>query len=442
MMTTVWTDDWRERVWATIEQPWDLVIIGGGITGAGILHDATHAGLRTLLVEQHDFGSGASCRSSKLVHGGFRYLGQGRLAMVRDAVRERRRLLAEGAGLVRPVGFMLASYRGDRPAPWVNQVLLALYDLLAGQWNHQRHDPATFAMMAPHVAQNNLVAGLRSIEATVDDARLVLRVVREGVAAGGKALNYVRATALLRDQDQVIGVRLHDLVGDRMVDVRATAVINATGAWGDRLRAVGETQVHLRPLRGSHLVFPGWRLPVAQVIAFRHPLDGRYVSVVPWEGVSVLGTTDLDYREPLDDEPAITPDEVAYLMAAAEAVFPSLALTLDDVVATYSGVRPVVDSGERDPSRESREHLILEERGLITAMGGKLTTFRLVAHDTLKVVQESCGNVPEPDRSRPTFRRAPDRLDAALPRPTVRRLLGRYGRDAAALVAAAQPGEL
>ena len=184
-------------------------------------------------------------------------------------------------------------------------------------------------------------------------------------------------------------------------------------------------QVHLRPLRGSHLVFPGWRLPVAQVIAFRHPLDGRYVSVVPWEGVAVLGTTDLDHREPLDDEPAITPDEVAYLMAAAEAVFPSLGLALNDVVVTYSGVRPVVDSGESDPSRESREHLILEERGLITAMGGKLTTFRLVAHDVLKVVQASFGNVPEPDRSRPTFRPAPDRLDAPLPQATARRLLGR-----------------
>ena len=219
MMATVWTDDWREQVWATIEQPWDLVIIGGGITGAGILHDATHAGLRTLLVEQHDFGSGASCRSSKLVHGGFRYLGQGHLAMVRDAVRERRRLLAEGAGLVSPLGFMLASYQGDRPPPWVNQVLLALYDLLAGQWNHQRYDPVAFALLAPYVAQSNLVAGLRSIEATVDDARLVLRVVREGVAAGGKALNYVRATTLLHDQDRVAGVRLHDLVADRMADV-------------------------------------------------------------------------------------------------------------------------------------------------------------------------------------------------------------------------------
>ena len=178
----MWAGDWREPIWATMDRPWDVLIIGGGIVGAGILREATRAGLRALLVEQHDFGSGSSSRSSTLVHGDYRYLTQGRLRLVRESVRQRQRLLAEGTGLVTPLGFMLASYAGDRPPPWLHQVALAVYDLLAGQWNHQRYDPQTFAFLAPRVAEAGLIAGLRCVEATTDDARLVLRVLREAVA--------------------------------------------------------------------------------------------------------------------------------------------------------------------------------------------------------------------------------------------------------------------
>jgi glycerol-3-phosphate dehydrogenase len=190
------------------------------------------------------------------------------------------------------------------------------------------------------------------------------------------------------------------------------------------------------------LVFPAWRFPVAQVIAFRHPLDRRYVSVVPWDEVTLVGTTDRDHRPALDAEPAISPDEVAYLMAGVEAVFPSLGLTLDDIVATFSGIRPVIDTGKADPSKEARDYLVLAEQGLLTVMGGKLTTFDLVARDALAVAQSRLPAPVAPQHDAPLFAPSDDDLPATLSERTRRRLRGRYGAASTALVASAKDGEL
>jgi glycerol-3-phosphate dehydrogenase len=433
---------WRDAIWATVDQPRDVLVIGGGITGAGILRAATNAGWRALLVEQRDFASGTSSRSSKLVHGGFRYLNQGHVGVVRDSVRQRRRLMAELPGLIEPVGFTLAHYHGDRPSPWLYEVGLALYDLLAGQWNHQRYDPASYAYLAPHVQRDRLVTGLRCEEATTDDARLVFRLIADAVGAGGAALNYAAATKLLREGDEVVGARICDTEGQREADVRARVVINATGVWVDQMREQVGAQPQLRPLRGSHLVFPAWRFPVAQVIAFRHPLDRRYVSVSPWEDVTLVGTTDLDHHAALDTEPTISPDEVAYLMAGVTAVFPSLGLTLDDIVATFSGVRPVVSTGKADPSKEARDHLVLVEHGLVTAMGGKLTTFDLLAQEVLAAIRPKLPPAITLADTASVAANNHDSLPRSLSERTRRRLSGRYGPAAAALVASAQPSEL
>jgi glycerol-3-phosphate dehydrogenase len=433
---------WRDAIWARMGQPWDVLVIGGGITGAGILRAATNAGWRALLVEQRDFASGTSSRSSKLVHGGFRYLNQGQVAVVRDSVRQRRRLVAEMPGLIEPVGFTLAHYRGDRPSPWLYELGLALYDLMAGQWNHQRYDPASYAYLAPYVQRDGLVAGLRCEEATTDDARLVFRLIADAVGAGSAALNYAAATKLLREGNEVVGARICDTVGQREADVRARVVINATGVWVDQMREQVGAQPQLRPLRGSHLVFPAWRFPVAQVIAFRHPLDRRYVSVVPWEDVTLVGTTDLDHHETLGAEPAISPQEVAYLMAGVTAVFPSLALTLDDIVATFSGIRPVVSTGKADPSKEARDHLVLAEHGLVTAMGGKLTTFDLLAQEVLAAIRPKLPPATTLVDTASVATNNHDSLHRSLSERTRRRLSGRYGPAAPALVASAQPSEL
>lgn len=430
----------RETAWASLEQPWDLLVIGGGITGAAILAEAARAGLRVLLVEARDFASGSSSRSTKLVHGGFRYLTQGQLRTVRDSARQRRQLLRDWPGLIEPLGFTLAHFQGDRPGAWVYQAGLALYDLMAGQWDHQRYDPQSYGALVPHVRRAGLLAGLRCVEATTDDARLVLRLIAEAERAGATALNYVAATSLLREGGVVVGARLHDVVGRRHAEVRARAVINATGPWVDRLREELGAERQMRPLRGSHLVFPAWRLPVAQVVAFRHPYDRRYISVVPWEDVTLVGTTDLDHRQPLDEEPAISPEEVAYLMAAVTTIFPALDLGLDDVVATYSGVRPVVGTGKADPSKEARDHLVLAEQGLVTVTGGKLTTFRLLAHDALAAA--GLRQTPSAPRLTAHADSGADALTRELSAGARRRLFGRYGADAARLVAAASSGEL
>jgi glycerol-3-phosphate dehydrogenase len=266
----MWNTTWRKALWAKITGPWDILIIGGGITGAGILREATRLGLRALLVEQRDFAWGTSSRSSKLVHGGLRYLKEGRLGLTRASVQERQQLLHEGPGLIDPLGFLMTVYEGDFPGRWTFEVGLTVYDLLALRWEHAYYSPQDFQLLAPHIARQNLQGGFRYGDAQTDDARLVLRVLREAVAAGGAALNYVQAVELLRQDGQVSGVRLHDLAGERTADVQAGVVINATGAWADQLRAQVQAAPRIRPLRGSHLIF---RLAAAgcQAITFASP---------------------------------------------------------------------------------------------------------------------------------------------------------------------------
>ena len=441
----MWNQNWREWVWEQLDTDWDILVIGGGITGAGILREAARLGLRVLLVEQKDFAWGTSSRSSKLVHGGLRYLAQGKLRLTLASVREREHLLEDGPGLIDPLGFLMATHRGDHPGKWTYQAGLSLYDLMALQWTHRRFSADEFQMLAPHITTEGLQGGFRYGDAQTDDARLTLRVIREAVADGGVALNYAAARDVLRDDDgQVIGARLHDEVTGREVEVRARVVINATGAWADRLRVQLGAEARIRPLRGSHLIFPAWRLPVAQAISFLHPVDRRPVFIFPWEGAVLVGTTDIDHDAALAAEPAISPREVAYLMAAVEHQFPGQNIGLDDVIASYAGVRPVIGSGKADPSKELREHVVLQENGLLTVTGGKLTTFRVIAVDALRAVRDRLPEHPRIDRDVPVL----DAVDVALAgggglSPVQRRrLLGRYGADAPALVAAAQSGEL
>ncbi len=444
----MWERGWRDEIWSRLDQSWDVVVVGGGITGAGILREATRLGLRTLLVEKHDFSWGTSSRSSKLVHGGLRYLKQRKLRLTRASVHERQRLLHEGPGLIDPLGFLLATYEGDRPGRWTYSAGLSVYDLLALQWSHRHYSPEDFQMLAPHISQAGLTGGFRYGDAQTDDARLVLRLIREAVAEGGVALNYVAAVEVLRNGAQQpatqVGLRLRDEVVERTADVYSKVVINATGAWADRLREQVGAPARIRPLRGSHLIFPAWRLPVAQALSFLHPVDRRPVFIFPWEGITLVGTTDVDHEQSLDEEPSISSPEVAYLMAAVEAQFPSLQLTLEDVISTFAGVRPVIGTGQADPSKESRDHVVWQEGGLLTVTGGKLTTFRLIALDALRAVRDRLPDLPPMDEEVPALNRVDVDLPAAkhLDEATRRRLLGRYAVDAQMLVASAQPGEL
>ena len=441
----MWTSNWREETWAHLDQAWDIIVVGGGITGAGILREATRLGLRVLLLEQRDFAWGTSSRSSKLVHGGLRYLKEGKIGLTRASVHERERLLDEGPGLIDPLGFLLATYRGDHPGRWMYQAGLTVYDLLALQWSHRRYSAADFQKLAPNILQEGLKGGFRYGDAQTDDARLVLRVIREAVAAGGSALNYATVESLLRNDRQVCGVQVRDEVTGATATVTARVVINATGAWADVLRGQVGGVPRIRPLRGSHLIFSAQRFPLGQAVSFLHPFDRRPVFIFPWEGVTLVGTTDVDHDEALTHplvEPAISAHEVTYLMAAAAAQFPSLRLTLADVIATYAGVRPVIGTGQADPSKEARDHVVWEESGLLTVTGGKLTTFRLIALDALRAVRHRLPALPVLDEQQPVLNPVDMDLPAALSETLRRRLLGRYGADAVAVVKAAQPGEL
>jgi len=429
----------REETRARLAGPWDLAIVGGGVTGAGLLREAARAGVSAILLEREDFAWGTSSRSSKLVHGGFRYLRQGQVGLVRDAVKERERLLAEAPGLVQPLGFLFPAYRGVRPGRATLGLGLAVYDLLGGAWRHRRLRADELARRAPYLRESGLTGGYRYEDASTDDARLVLRLIAEAVAAGASALNHARVTGLVREGKRVAGVVVED--GGREVEVRARAVVNATGASGDVLRAAVGARPRIRRLRGSHLVFPRERFPAEDAIALSHPEDGRTLFVIPWQGVTLFGTTDLD-EAGADDGPAMSRAEAGYLEAALAHWLPGLGLRASDAIASTCGVRPVIGTGKANPSAESREHAILDEDGLVTVMGGKLTTFRLVAREALArlaPVLPKLGALPD-GRVLDAVAMPPE--VAALGARRATRLVGRYGAAAGAVVAGAADGEL
>ena len=444
-----WTKGWRDKVWSELDQPWDLLIIGGGITGAGILRQAAHAKLRVLLVEADDFASGTSSRSSKLVHGGLRYLKNAQFRITLESVREREYLVKQGRGLVNRLGFLYACLEGDPMPGWVFGAGLIIYDLMAKQWSHRSYDAYDMRGLCPPLTTSALRGGYRYFDANTDDARLVLRLLRESVADGAQALNYARVDSLLRTQNgQVCGAVLRDTSGEseRQIEVQAKVVINATGAWADQLRGNLERKPRLRPLRGSHLVLPFHRLPIARAVSFMHPRDGRPVMAIPWEGALIFGTTDVDHESNLLTDPSISSSEAEYLLEALRSVFPEQDLTFSDVISTYSGLRPVVNTGKADPSKESREHAIWDENGLLTVSGGKLTTFRIMARDALKAVRRRLGHIPfDPDT--PVLDSFPLEAESLFADSTITpaqqlRLLARYGIQSAPSFLAASPSDL
>ena len=441
----------REQTWLRLTQgytqrspKWDVLIIGGGITGAGILREAARRGLSSALIEQRDFAWGTSSRSSKMVHGGLRYLLTGHLKLTRQSVRERKRLLREASGLVEPMGFLYPFYRGHWPGRWSFTALITLYDLLARRSNHCYYAARDLLMLVPRIAAQGLTGGIKYEDAFTDDSRLVLRTIREAQQDGALALNYVVADRLIINGDRVSGVVIRDVLTGQSAEVLARAVVNATGAWADRLRAQVDGENHIRPLRGSHLVFPFWRFPLAQAVTMLHPADRRPVIIMPWEGATLLGTTDLDHKEDLDVEASITSQEVEYLVQAVDYQFPSLGIRHEDILATYSGVRPVIGTGALNPSSEKRDHSIWVEHGLISVSGGKLTTFRLIALDVLGRVARFNPSITMKDSgdrllSTPEYQwPCLERVDPALRT----RLAGRYGREAENVVRCAGDDEL
>jgi glycerol-3-phosphate dehydrogenase len=437
----------RAHVWQTLqqgEQDWDLVVVGGGIIGAGILREAARRGLKTLLVEQRDFAWGTSSRSSKMVHGGLRYISHGDIKLTKDSLRERERLLREAPGLIERMGYHFTLRKGQFPGRIPFSILLWLYDHLAGIKDHRFFNKASFARHYKGLNMDGVTGAMYYTDTVTDDARLVLRVLQEAIHAGGVAVNYSKAQSLIKRDGQVAGVVLQDVESGALVEVRCKAVINATGAWADRLRNEVNPEKRIRPLRGSHLVLPRHKLPVTDSLSLFHPVDKRPVFVFPWEGATVVGTTDLDHRDEVDQEASINKDELDYLLQIVQTMFPDHNITTDDIISTWSGVRPVIGSDSAtDPSKERRDHAVWVDDGLVTVSGGKLTTFRLIALDALNAAAPALGALSVKEPSDAIFRTpavGASQIDVA-DKPWLLRMIGRYGDNAKVLLEEASDAE-
>ncbi len=437
------------RTWpqlADLPQAWDLIVVGGGITGAGVLLAAVRAGLRALLLESRDFAWGTSSRSSKLVHGGLRYLRQGRLGLTRAAVAERENLMAQAPGLVEPLEFLVPLYRERPPGRLAMRIGLNLYDLIAGRRTHRFMDRATLGRTLPWLRDGGLTGACGFQDAQTDDARLVLRILQEARDLGAAALHYTAVEGIERDRwGRIAAVAARDSDTGASRRFTARAVVNATGAWARRLHPAPGKGGRLRPLRGSHLVLPAARLPLPLAVSFGHPRDGRGVFVLPWHGVVLAGTTDLDHDQDLDLEPRATPAEIHYLLEAVGYIAPGARIRAEDLIGTQAGVRPVVAGrSRRAPSDESREHAVWVDNGLVTVTGGKLTTFRRLAADALAAAAPWLPARATRGRPPALFDPVPGSaaLGLDLAPAARRRLAGRYGRHLGRLLARADPATL
>ena len=439
----------RNTLWNDLRQEWDLIVIGGGITGAGIFNMATRKGYKVLLVEAHDYAFGTSSRSSKLVHGGFRYLVNKQFKMTAESVRERERLVREVPYLVYPMRFALPSFKQDTIAPQKFGLGLVLYDLLVPKWKHHFYSQEKVRTICPLCTSPDVISAWEFDEAKVDDSRMVLRIISEAVALGGTALNYARVIQLLKNQHgQVCGVALQDASDGGLKDQELTArvVINATGPWSDELRGQLGREPRLRKLRGSHLFFARDKVPLTRPVTLFHPRDHRIQFIFPWEGVVLIGTTDQDHPRALEeqyDETFASREEVDYLLEGINHVFSDLKLTERDILSTESGVRPVINTGAATPSQESRTQVVWEEDGLLTITGGKLTIYRVMAAQALNAISSRLSGNPRFNHKMKAFEPLPKSTKGLDLDPECwNYLVGRYGQQTPTLMAESPADEL
>ena len=436
------------------DEQFDVLVIGGGITGAGVALDAASRGLRTALVERDDFASGTSSKSSKLVHGGLRYLQQKEIVLVYENLAERQRLLDNAPHLVSPLPFLIPLFGKEgavnKAVARIYNNALWLYDLTGGVRIgklHKRVSREEAIAHMPTLDTRKLVAGFLYYDAQADDARLTLTIVRTAVVDyGATAANHAGVTALLKDgTGRATGARL-----DNGIDVRANVVVNAGGVWSDDVRALDEGRhpQTIRPAKGVHISVP-WskvRCDIAAVVPVRK--DGRSIFVVPWGDRVYIGTTDTDYDGPLDN-PACTPADITYLLDAVNASLTE-PISERDILGTWAGLRPLMRDAKSEKTADlSRRHDVSRSSsGVVTVTGGKLTTYRKMAADSVDevvgVLGHRRGRIKRSQTKHLALRgaegtdalRAPGaagRLGTTT--PALEHLIGRYGGDARTLLA-------
>jgi glycerol-3-phosphate dehydrogenase len=388
------------RLQMITDQRFDLLVVGGGITGAGVARDAARRGLRVALVEAEDFASGTSSRSSRLIHGGVRYLEHGYLHLVFEASRERRRLLKIAPHLVRPLQFTWPIYQGARISRWKLAAGLTLYDTLALFRNvgrHRRLSADGVREAEPSLETDGLTGGAAYWDAATDDARLTLANVIDASAHGAVVLNHARVATLTFGSSggSADGAVVRDARGGHELRVRARLVVNATGPWTDEIAKMegGEHGPAVRGTKGVHIAVPSERVGNVGAVTMLSPDDGRVMFTLPsTPGITIVGTTDTATSEHPAEVRASGAD-VRYLLSACNRFFPTASLTEADVIAAWAGIRPLVATGNKgNPSSASREHSIrFSARGVLTVTGGKLTTYRAMAEQIVDQAVERLG---------------------------------------------------
>jgi len=380
----------------------DVLVIGGGITGAGIARDAAMRGLSVALVDKGDFASGTSSRSSRLIHGGVRYLEHGHLRLVFEASAERRRLLRIAPHLVHPLAFTWPVYRGQRLSLWKLSVGLTLYDALSLFRNvgrHARLGARDVLGAEPRLRSDQLLGGVRYFDAATNDARLALANVLDARSQGAVVANHVTFTGTRETTDGVRIARVEDALNGNRAEVRALIFVNAAGPWSDavqQLETVGPVN-SVRGSKGAHVAVPRARLGNGDAVTMLHPRDGRVMFTLPAGAHSIIGTTD-SFTSASPDEVRANEADVAYLLEAGNAFFPDAKLDRTDVVAAWAGIRPLLPTRSSSVSA-TREHAIRKTTRSVTITGGKLTTYRVMAKQVVDVVQET---LRRPRRPAPT----------------------------------------
>lgn len=395
---------------ALANQFFDVLIVGGGILGAGIARDAALRGLTVALIDRGDFAAGTSSRSSKLIHGGFRYLEQRAFGLVAESCRERAVLQRIAPHLVRPLPFLMPVYAHDRHRLASIRAGMFLYDLFAGFPKATRHHavPAIRTLMKePELIRTGLTGSVLFHDCQEDDARFCLDNILDAAERGATVANYTELTGFVTREDRLIAARVRDRLGGANFEIAAHIFINATGPWGPRVAAFAPFdtgEVELQPTKGVHLLLP--RLTQKHALAFQAHQDGRMLFILPWGDCSIVGTTDTDF----DGDPAnvrAEPPDVEYLLREVNTLLPGKAVTPAHIITTFAGVRALLRSRLSAPSARSREHRIVRAgQNLIHVAGGKYTTYRLIARDATHLAERMLGRSRSPCRTGVTPLRA------------------------------------
>jgi glycerol-3-phosphate dehydrogenase len=435
----------RRDLAALADGPLDVLVVGGGIVGTGTLLDAATRGLRAGLVERDDLAVGTSSRSSRLIHGGLRYLEQYRFGLVREALKERSRILDLAPHLVTLHPLLFPLFGPPVATRFFYQAGMTLYDILGarhdGGW-HRHLSVAEVLAHVPAMRRSGLRGGLLFHDGVEDDARYVLAVARTAQAEGAAIVTRARAETLIEEGGRVVGARICDGLSGEMIDVRARAVVDATGVWGaDPGSPLSGGTTRLLPSRGAHLVVPRERIPSDVGLTIRVP--GKVVFLVPWPRFWLIGTTDAPYGGPID-RPAAGHNEVDELLGAVNHVL-DVDLGRNDVVGTYAGLRPLIAPSTGTTVTASREHrVVAEPNDLVRVSGGKYTTYRLMAEQTVDAALGILGERPEDRPSRTATHRLIGAADRAeldglvgdltgrnrLSEPAARQLVDRHGTEA------------